>query len=297
MHVSRRRFNRIVFSGANGFPGMVYRPFLDKVAEGLEIDEVEIVDTYPILTEAFANGEQNWTEAVKYMRSTLGQGGGGAGTGTEKTLMIGHSLGACVMTAAIRGDASAQGACLIDPPIFGPISRLGIELSMRMKYGFLYDIVGSIERRKDVWDTREEAMEDLKKTRIFRGFPKETLHSFQEFGLKEEGGKVTLVVPKETEAKTFATTPTELPRFPWLAPDPKHIGLYAGDFLFQKRRPSMNLSSGLILYSRKEEFAKERDYKFSREIFYNMHVQLVENHFVPLTDPSGTAFHIVNAFG
>eukprot|EP01061_Rhynchopus_euleeides_P026281 TRINITY_DN43000_c0_g1_i1.p1 TRINITY_DN43000_c0_g1~~TRINITY_DN43000_c0_g1_i1.p1 ORF type:complete len:302 (+),score=84.28 TRINITY_DN43000_c0_g1_i1:141-1046(+) len=292
-----KRFSRIIFTGANGFPGQVYTPFLDRVAEGLQVDQVEIVDCFPLMTERFKAGDTNWEHAVEYLGEHMRR------DKDKATLIIGHSLGASLTTACVRRGYGGQHLCLVDPPLFGPISRFAIEYSMRFKFGFLYNMVESLKNRKNEWANRDEAMEYLLSKKMIRAFDPQTQLAYRQHGLMDVPDesrpgetKTVLVYPRETEAMYFATTPTELPRLPWQPRDEKYINLYGGDYWSAKHRPVMNSAGGLIMYSRKEEFAKTHDYKFSRNMYFGLDAVGVADHFVPLTDPKSTASTIVGYF-
>lgn len=92
-------------------------------------------------------------------------------------------------------------------------------------------------KRRDHWESIEQASQVLRPNRIFKDFDEQCFADFIACGLKSDPTRngVTLTIPKHTEAEIFRTVPAWWWRTPRKAPDmPIHV-LTAKDSHFYKQ--------------------------------------------------------------
>eukprot|EP01060_Flectonema_neradi_P033004 TRINITY_DN5408_c0_g1_i1.p1 TRINITY_DN5408_c0_g1~~TRINITY_DN5408_c0_g1_i1.p1 ORF type:complete len:289 (+),score=33.66 TRINITY_DN5408_c0_g1_i1:40-906(+) len=274
----RRPFTKIVMIGANGFPGMVYGPMLERLCDKYDAD-VEVIDAY----KKFVPGG-NWKPMIQEVSQELRHERHG-----PRTLIIGHSLGAALMLAAYqsRDFGSQNGIVLIDPPVSSVRRRIAIYLTLKYKFGPFYQIIESTARKTNGWSSREEAMEFLKTTNAFAGFHPDVLEEFKVFGLGEmSDGTIRLAFPPRYESDIFRSTPQELPRFSWMRPGPTDVNLY---------NPSSCYMKGAWFVSDKNEFSSKRCYHEATQLWNQMNFYRIDSHMTPLIEPYKMADYIDDA--
>lgn len=233
------------FAHANGMPSRVYQPLFDLLAEQFSVEYI------PILGAVEGGGEGSDYQIDEHWQSLTTQvldsiAASCAKHGVDKLVGFGHSLGALSTLQAIYRDSThvAQ-AVLLDPPwIYGMTSLLWhsakqLDRLPRMNHLLIDKLSpsGTSKHRRDVWDSREQAYEQLRDKAFFRQFDERCFAGYIEHGLTDtEDGKVTLTIPKANEVAVFRTNPS----WYWLTPNqpPKvPVTLVIGtDSLFLKHR-------------------------------------------------------------
>ena len=66
-------------------------------------------------------------------------------------------------------------------------------------------------KRRESFNSREEAMEYFSSKALFREVPQSTLKLYVKYGLEEIGGNFRLVISKERETDIYINLPTSLP--------------------------------------------------------------------------------------
>ena len=120
---------------------------------------------------------------------------------------IGHSMGGVASwLAAVRRPDLFSRLILIDPVVLPNSFTLGIRwLPYKLKMKLL-PMIKIASRRRDTWDSREEARDYFLSKRIFKAFDEDVLEDFVQYGLKEkDSGQITLAYPRAWEAKVYAT--------------------------------------------------------------------------------------------
>eukprot|EP01059_Diplonema_ambulator_P023220 TRINITY_DN38636_c0_g1_i1.p1 TRINITY_DN38636_c0_g1~~TRINITY_DN38636_c0_g1_i1.p1 ORF type:complete len:299 (+),score=54.40 TRINITY_DN38636_c0_g1_i1:30-899(+) len=272
LKVALRGFERIVLVGGNGFPAGVYLPVARRLKEAYRCDvqTVEVHDKY--------NGH-GWTEMVDHVKSYVGSGT------SNNTLLIGHSLGGSLSVAALRNGGKAAKLVVFDPPMFSPVTRMVLHVGRFLDAGPLQKIVRTTAKRRNQWDSRDEAIEYLSTRFPLHTFSPEVLYAFKHHGLKDnEDGSVSLMFTPETEAGIFHDTPTEIDPF-WRRPHYSTVGLYPS------RSPipdKMRSQHGVYYYSLKNEFAKRHDLQWTANTHPYMRFEPCASHFSILEEPEGT---------
>ena len=96
---------------------------------------------------------------------------------------------------------------------------------------------GISKKRRDVWDSREDAYEKLRGKGFFKHFDERSFENYIEHGLDERAdGKVTLAIPKANEVAVFRTNPSWYWLTPNQAPKPALTLIIGEDSIFLKRK-------------------------------------------------------------
>ncbi|HON37321.1 MAG: alpha/beta hydrolase [Pseudomonadota bacterium] len=119
--------------------------------------------------------------------------------GIENPGLVGHSMGATVLTLAhAELDLGARGLILIEP-IFLPQDVYRIRLKVDD-----HPLASRSIRRKSRWNSREEAYAYLKSKTLFHGWDREMLDLYIEHGIKEHHtGGLALACSPRHEASLF----------------------------------------------------------------------------------------------
>ncbi len=229
----------IHFAHANGMPSAVYQPFFEKLAEFFTIEYIPMLGAdpdYPV--------DNHWQRLTQQIVDSV------ARTceqhGVAQVVAVGHSLGAmCTLQALYRSPERFSQAVLLDPPwIYGKTSLLWhlaktTDRLPLMNHRLMDKLspAGVSKRRRDVWDSREDAYDKLRHKGFFKSFDERSFQGYIQHGLHERAdGKVTLAIPKAVEVAVFRTNPS----WYWLAPNraPKlPVTLVIGeDSVFLKRK-------------------------------------------------------------
>ncbi|MEN6474446.1 MAG: alpha/beta hydrolase [Syntrophaceae bacterium] len=119
--------------------------------------------------------------------------------GLQAPLMVGHSMGATVITLAAGAfGLKASGMILIEP-IFLPEDFYGVQLSVDQ-----HPLASKSIKRRNHWDSGEEALAYLKSRSLFKNWDSEMLDLYVRYGLREvQTGGLNLTCSPEREAALF----------------------------------------------------------------------------------------------
>lgn len=222
------------FAHANGMPSRVYQPMFDVLAQRFTIEYIPLLTVnpdYPV-----DNHWQKLTEQVEDSIKTVC-----AKHSVNKLVCVGHSLGAlCTLQAIYAQPEPVAQAVLLDPPmIYGAksavwhtakfadaaLAKVADKLPepvLRVlpdKSHYFMDKLspaGVSKYRRDVWDSREQAYEQLRNKTFFKHFDERAFQGYIEYGLVDtDDGRVTLAIPKDNEVAVFRTNPS----WYWLRPN------------------------------------------------------------------------------
>ncbi|KIY70257.1 alpha/beta-hydrolase [Cylindrobasidium torrendii FP15055 ss-10] len=138
------------------------------------------------------------------------------GFSSRKLVMVGHSFGGCISTlAAILHPALFDALFLLDPVILEPKS------TPRQANALNTLALGALGRR-DVWKSRKEAGEQMRRNPFFQRWHPDVLDAYLTHGLYDTAdGQVTLKTPKLSEATAFSDT--------WTGGEETWVRLYRGE--------------------------------------------------------------------
>ena len=228
----------IHFAHANGMPSAVYQPFFEHLAAFFTIEYIAMLgDTpgYPV--------DDHWhsltNQIIDSVKSACEK------HGVTQVVAVGHSLGGmCTVQALYREPKYFAQAVIMDPPwIYGKVSLLWHLAKTADRLPFMKNRLmdklspaGISKHRRDVWDSRADAYEQMRHKGFFKNFDERSFQGYIDHGLHQRAdGKVTLAIPKSSEVAVFRTNPS----WYWLGPNrgPKvPVTLIIGeDSIFLKR--------------------------------------------------------------
>lgn len=222
----------IHFAHANGIPSKVYQSLFERLQDDFDICYVEQLGTdlhYPV-----DNGWKNLTQQViDNIRHELKQ------RGQNKVIGLGHSLGSlCTLQAAYREPQLFSQVICLDPPLIQGKDSLVLHWAKSFSPTTLDNLTPArlSARRRDVWDSREQAYESLRHKGFYAKFDERCFADYIRYGLTDlPDGKVTLTIPKAIEVAVFRSNPSLY----WLTPNhppavPTHI-IVGQDSRFMQR--------------------------------------------------------------
>lgn len=227
------------FAHANGMPSAVYEPFFVGLAAFFTIEYIPMLgDTagYPV--------DDQWRSLTQQVIDSVADTC--ARHGVAQVVAVGHSLGAmCTLQALYRAPKQFSQAVLMDPPWIYGRSSLFWHLAktadrLPMMNNRLMDKLspsGVSKRRRDVWDSREDAYDQMRNKGFFKSFTERSFTGYIEHGLHERAdGKVTLAISRESEVAVFRTNPSMYWLTPNKAPKPPVTLIIGEESLFLKRK-------------------------------------------------------------
>lgn len=220
----------IHFAHANGVPSKVYAKLFDLLKDEYDVVYVSLLGPdkrYPI-----DNGWRGLTDQV--IDSIVQQAEG------RKVIGLGHSLGAVLtFQAAMQRPELFEQVIMLDPPLIVGKASFAMFLTKIFNPKMLDKITpaGLSIKRRDHWDSREQAAELLRPKGFYKEFDAECFDAYIEHALADDSvqGGVSLTISKYDEVEVFRTN-SDLYWLPMSKPTVK-IQLVVGDaspFLKQK---------------------------------------------------------------
>ena len=229
----------IHFAHANGMPSAVYEPLFVGLAEFFTIEYIPILGDHPDYPI-----DDNWQCLTQQIIDSVAQTC--ESHSVSQVVAVGHSLGAlCTLQALYRAPKHFNQAILLDPPwIYGKTSLLWHLAKMGDKLPFMnhwlidkLSPAGISSRRRDVWDSRADAYQQLRHKGFFKNFDERSFKGYIKHGLHERADrKVTLAIPKASEVAVFRTNPSWYWLTPNRAPKPPTTLVIGEESLFLKRQ-------------------------------------------------------------
>lgn len=201
----------IHFAHANGVPSKVYQKLFDQLKDQYDIIYVAEIGTdkrYPIT--------DGWTHLVDQIIDSIVQQAQG-----RKVIGLGHSLGSVLtLIAAYRRPELFSQVIMLDPPLIIGKASFVFHLAKIFKPKLVDKITpaGLSVRRRDHWESREQAAELLGSRGFYQHFDADCFQAYIDHALTHDPqrGGVTLTIPKVDEVAMFRTTPSM-----WWLPMPK----------------------------------------------------------------------------
>lgn len=201
----------IHFAHANGVPALVYRKLFEALSDKFDVIYVPLLGVdqlYPV--------DQHWNSMTQQVVDSIQQQAQG-----RKVIGMGHSLGGVLtFKAALQHPALFERLVLLDPPlIMGHDSFLmHVAKTLKIKAVDNMSPAALSKRRRDHWESREQASELLKPKALYQAFDPDCFDDYIRFALTEDPlrGGVQLTIPKQAEVDIFRTNPTT-----WWLPQPK----------------------------------------------------------------------------
>ncbi|WP_312050784.1 alpha/beta fold hydrolase [Acinetobacter schindleri] len=220
----------IHFAHANGVPSRVYQKLFDGLKDEYDIIYVPLLGPdkrYPI--------DNHWNSLTQQVIDSIVRQAQG-----RQVIGLGHSLGgALTMMAARQRPELFEQVIMLDPPlIMGPSSlMLHMAKVLKLKAVDTMSPAALSLRRRDHWESREQAAELLRLKGFYKDFDQECFQAYIDHALKDDPvrGGVELTIPKMDEVNIFRTNPSL-----WWLPQakvklPMHL-VVGNESLFHKRQ-------------------------------------------------------------
>ncbi|WP_042874403.1 alpha/beta fold hydrolase [Acinetobacter haemolyticus] len=201
----------IHFAHANGVPSKVYQKLFRQLEDQYDIIYVAEIGTdkrYPIT--------DGWSHLVDQVIDSVVQQAQG-----RQVIGLGHSLGSVLtLMAAYRRPELFSQVIMLDPPLIIGKASFVFHLAKIFKPKLVDKITpaGLSARRRDHWESREQAAELLGSRGFYLHFDPDCFQAYIDYALTNDPqrGGVTLTIPKADEVGLFRTTPSM-----WWLPMPK----------------------------------------------------------------------------
>ncbi|TCM67311.1 pimeloyl-ACP methyl ester carboxylesterase [Acinetobacter calcoaceticus] len=212
----------IHFAHANGVPSKVYQRLFDQLSDEYQVVYVPMIGPdkrYPI--------SNHWPHLVDQVIDSIVQQAKG-----QPVIGLGHSLGSVLtlMASYKRPELFSQ-VIMLDPPLILGKNAFAFHLAKLFHLKTVDKITpaGLSVRRRDHWDSREQAGELLRPKGFYKSFDAACFQHYLDHALTEDKvrGGVTLSIPKDDEVEIFRTNPSL-----WWLPMPKPkvpVHLVVGD--------------------------------------------------------------------
>jgi pimeloyl-ACP methyl ester carboxylesterase len=191
----------IVFSHANGFPSGTYRKFFSFLEPGVEIRAIDMYGHDPRFPVT-----DNWGNQVRELLAFID-------THCDRPVIgVGHSMGAMVtFMAAHRAAEKFRGVIMLDPPVINGLPAYLFQMVKWMGRADSVTPAGKSRHRRSQWPSREAAVADLGKKKLFANVDAECLHDYVHSATEQRADGFHLRYLVEQELALFRTTPSN----PW----------------------------------------------------------------------------------
>ncbi len=178
----------VVISHANGFNGLAYRPFAERLAETFEVYALDYRGHG--FTNRPNHGSQDWGGMGDDLLAVIDHLGGGP------VHVIGHSMGGAAAVLAVDREPRSIGALWAFEPILVPPPEVYVPTDKSM-------LAEGAGRRRAEFDSYEAAIERYRAKPPLNTLDPRALRAYVEGGFEPVDGGVRLRCLPETEAATF----------------------------------------------------------------------------------------------
>ncbi|HHQ49320.1 MAG TPA: alpha/beta hydrolase, partial [Acidobacteria bacterium] len=188
---------------ANGFPPGTYRRFAEVLAERYRVVAAPMLPLRPGTDPEAING---WEPLAGDLRHQLQE------AGSRGLVGVGHSLGAVVTAmAAAAAPELFRALVLVEPVLFTGLRAFLWAWTKRLGRGDRFFLARGAARRRDHWESREDALASWSTKPIFACWAPGVLEDYAATGTMEDpAGGVRLTYPKAWEARLFAVAPHDV---------------------------------------------------------------------------------------
>lgn len=191
----------VVFSHANGFPSGTYRKFFSYLEPRVEVRAIDMFGhdpRYPV--------NDNWGNLVRELLGFI------EAQGDRPVYGVGHSMGAMVtFMAAHAAPQRFRGVIMLDPPIINGWPAYFFQVVKWMGRADNVTPAGKSRNRRSVWPSREAAIEDLSRKKLFANVDPECLRDYVFSVTEQRDDGFHLRYRVAQELAIFRTTPSN----PW----------------------------------------------------------------------------------
>lgn len=193
----------IHFAHANGVPSLVYQKLFDLLKDDYDIIYVSLLGPdkrYPI--------DNHWHGLTEQVIDSIVQQSNG-----RKVIGLGHSLGSVLtFQAALKRPELFEQVIMLDPPMIMGKEGFALHIAKMFHLKMIDQMspAGLSKRRRDHWDSREQAAELLRPKGFYKDFDAACFQAYIDHALTEDPvrGGVQLTIPKMDEVNIFRTNPS-----------------------------------------------------------------------------------------
>lgn len=191
----------LVFSHANGFPAGSYRKFFSALEDRYEVVALDMYGHDPRFPV-----NDNWGNLASELLAFL------AARGDAPVFGVGHSMGAMVtFMAAHRAPQRFRGLVMLDPPVINGFPACAFQLAKWMGRADDVTPAGKSRNRRSHWETREQAILELGRRKLFARFDPDCLRDYVHAATEGRADGFHLRYRVPVELAIFRTTPSN----PW----------------------------------------------------------------------------------
>lgn len=193
----------IHFAHANGVPSQVYQKLFDALQDEFDVIYTPLLgpdQRYPI--------DNHWRSLTQQVIDRIVQQAHG-----RKVIALGHSLGAVLsFQAALKRPELFEQVIMLDPPLIMGKHSLFLHIAkvLKLKAVDRLSPAALSLRRRDHWDSREQAAELLRPKGFYKDFDADCFQAYIDHALTKDvmRGGVQLTIPKMDEVNIFRTNPS-----------------------------------------------------------------------------------------
>ncbi|MCL6240514.1 alpha/beta fold hydrolase [Acinetobacter amyesii] len=193
----------IHFAHANGVPSRVYQKLFDLLSDEYDVIYVPLLGPdkrYPI--------DNHWKSLTQQVIDSIVRQANG-----RKVIGLGHSLGSVLtFQAALQRPELFEQVLMIDPPMIMGKESFALHIAKLLKLKVLDKMspAGLSKRRRDHWDSREQAAELLRPKGFYKDFDPDCYQAYIDHALMDDKlrGGVELTISRDDEVHIFRTNPS-----------------------------------------------------------------------------------------
>jgi pimeloyl-ACP methyl ester carboxylesterase len=193
----------IHFAHANGVPSRVYEKMFATLRQDYDVVYVPLLGPdkrYPI--------DNHWQSLTQQLIDSIVRQSQG-----RPVIGVGHSLGgALTFQAALQRPELFSQVIMLDPPIIMGRDAFALHIAKLFNLSMLDKMspAGLSKRRRDHWDSREQAAELLRDKALYKAFDDDCFDAYIQHALTEDHvrGGVELTIAKMDEVNIFRTNPS-----------------------------------------------------------------------------------------
>lgn len=184
------------FAHANAYPPGCYRQLLQKLAIKHRVTTVRFRPLWKgSRPEEMSSWATNAEDLVRFFKQE----------GMHGVIGVGHSLGAVATAmAALRQPDLFRALILIEPVFLSPAVLQKLAAISSDGNLLALPLVETAVKRRDQWDSRQEAFDHFRQKSVFARLTDEALWDYVTFGLTNDNGSLHLTYPPAWEAHIYA---------------------------------------------------------------------------------------------
>ena len=193
----------IHFAHANGVPSKVYQKLFDLLSDQYDVIYVPLLGpdkNYPI--------DNHWKSLTQQVIDSIVRQAQG-----RKVIGLGHSLGSVLtFQAALQRPDLFEQVIMMDPPLIMGKASFALHFAkiLKLKMVDTMSPAALSLRRRDHWESREQAAELLRPKGFYKDFDPDCFQAYIDYALTEDRvrGGVELTIAKMDEVHIFRTNPS-----------------------------------------------------------------------------------------